>query len=253
MVCDLFKYPIKGMSAQRLDIMELSTELGLAGDRNIAIGRKPGVFDPANPKAVAKSFFLMLMRDEALALLDTQFDEQTGRWTVRKDGAVLVDADLGVPSDVEKVQTFFADYLADKKVEPELIQTSRHKFTDISVVSEEKSRAVSLINLNSLKALSDAIGTPVDPMRFRANIYFDGFEPWEEFDWIDKTLRIGECDLTAVMRTRRCAATQVNPKTGLRDLNIPAELKAHFGHMDLGIYAEVSSSGAIKLGDRILI
>jgi len=251
MIRDLFKYPVKGMSAQPLTEMELTKEQGLAGDRCISIARKPGIFDPAQPKALAKSFFLMLMRDEALALLNTHFDEANNRWTVEKDGEVLLDADLTQSEDVEHAQAFFADYLGDVKLTPELIRTSDHKFTDISVVSEEKARAVSLINLNSVRALSEAIGKPVDPIRFRANIYFDGVEAWEEFDWIDKELQIGDCAMKAVMRTRRCAATQVNPATGLRDINIPSELKAHFDHVDLGIYAEVSASGTIRAGDPI--
>lgn len=253
MIRELYRYPVKGMSAQGVEQMQLSLEHGLAGDRCIAIGRKPGVLNPDEPEARAKSFFLMLMRDEKLALLDTYFDKESNRWTIRKDGETLIDADLAQPNDVQRVEAFFAEYLADAKLDPELIQTEDHKFTDISVVSEEKARAVSLINLNSVKALGEAIRETVDPMRFRANIYFDGVPAWEEFQWLDKNLEIGSCTLEVVMRTRRCAATQVNPKTGERDINVPAKLKEHFGHTDLGIYAEVISSGTIKIGDQIVI
>jgi uncharacterized protein YcbX len=52
-------------------------------------------------------------------------------------------------------------------------------------------------------------------------------------------------------RIVRCAATNVDPATGIRDLAIPDTLMKTFGHADCGIYAEVTSPGAIAIGDRV--
>jgi uncharacterized protein len=49
----------------------------------------------------------------------------------------------------------------------------------------------------------------------------------------------------------RCAATEVDPDTGLRDLPIPSTLMQGFGHADCGVYAEVIAAGEIGAGDRI--
>jgi hypothetical protein len=49
----------------------------------------------------------------------------------------------------------------------------------------------------------------------------------------------------------RCAATNVDPRTGIRDLAIPESLLRALGHMDCGIYAEVIAGGAVAPGDRI--
>ena len=43
----------------------------------------------------------------------------------------------------------------------------------------------------------------------------------------------------AISPITRCAATQVNPVTAERDLAIPAALDRNFGHINMGIYAEV--------------
>jgi uncharacterized protein YcbX len=49
----------------------------------------------------------------------------------------------------------------------------------------------------------------------------------------------------------RCAATEVDPVTGIRDLPVPKTLLQNFEHVDCGVYAEVISGGDIAEGDRI--
>ena len=56
-----------------------------------------------------------------------------------------------------------------------------------------------------------------------------------------------------VKRIVRCAATNVDPATGVRDLEIPDTLMKTFGHADCGIYAEVVAGGAIAVGDRLSV
>ena len=95
---------------------------------------------------------------------------------------------------------------------------------------------------------------PVHPMRFRGNIYLDGIEAWEEFNWLDKTISIGGQPVLDVMeRTTRCAAINVDPETGERDMSLPRTLDAGFGHEDCGIYARVSADAIISEGDNIEI
>jgi uncharacterized protein YcbX len=49
----------------------------------------------------------------------------------------------------------------------------------------------------------------------------------------------------------RCAATNVDPDTGMRDLSIPDTLLRSFGHADCGIYGEVVEAGDIARGDDL--
>ncbi|MEL7481540.1 MAG: MOSC N-terminal beta barrel domain-containing protein, partial [Pseudomonadota bacterium] len=92
MITHLYRYPVKGLSAEALQDMSLTVENGLAGDRAIAIARQSDVFDPAAPKAVSKFHFLMLAKDEALAKLRTAYDEETGYLTLSQDGDIKLTA-----------------------------------------------------------------------------------------------------------------------------------------------------------------
>ena len=52
--------------------------------------------------------------------------------------------------------------------------------------------------------------------------------------------------------TQRCAPTNVDPETAARDMNIPQALKRGFGHVDMGVYAEVVTGGEVATGERIV-
>lgn len=66
-----------------------------------------------------------------------------------------------------------------------------------------------------------------------------------------QTLAVGDVRLKVVKRIVRCAATNVEPGTGIRDLEIPRTLAGVFGHMDCGVYAEVTTGGVLTEGDAI--
>ena len=95
-------------------------------------------------------------------------------------------------------------------------------------------------------------GVQIDPLRFRANIYIDGAKPWEEFDWVGGEIRIGGAVFTVDRKNGRCGATNVNPTTGRRDLDIPGSLRAAFGHKNLGVYLIVREAGRLSVGDQVL-
>jgi uncharacterized protein YcbX len=57
--------------------------------------------------------------------------------------------------------------------------------------------------------------------------------------------------LKIVKRIVRCAATNVDPTTGIRDLAIPDTLLRTFGHADCGVYGEVMAAGEISVGDPV--
>jgi uncharacterized protein YcbX len=120
--------------------------------------------------------------------------------------------------------------------------------------TDSRSGFVSLINLASVRALEAAMGSPVDPLRFRGNLQVDGLEPWAEFDLIGRTIATpAGVRLRVTKRIERCAATNVDPATGLRDLEIPKALMRTYGHFDCGVYAEVVAGGVIAEGDRFAV
>ena len=57
--------------------------------------------------------------------------------------------------------------------------------------------------------------------------------------------------LKVVKRIVRCAATNVDPETAARDLDIPHVLMRRLGHAECGVYAEVIAGGTMSVGDAI--
>jgi uncharacterized protein YcbX len=75
-----------------------------------------------------------------------------------------------------------------------------------------------------------------------------GAAPWAEFGWIGRRLRIGAAELEIMERIGRCAATNVDPALGQRDMTVPRDLLRGFGHEDCGVYARVVTGGRVGVG-----
>jgi hypothetical protein len=104
-----------------------------------------------------------------------------------------------------------------------------------------------------VRELERTLGRPVDPLRFRANLYLEGVEPWAELAWMGKDIGIGDARLAVFARTTRCDATNVDPARGVRDLAVPSHLQRTWGHQDFGIYAKVATGGEIAVGAPVVL
>ena len=247
-ITSIYRYPVKGLTPEALSRVTLEAGETLPFDRAYAIENGGGRFDPAAPKHLPKINFLMLMRDERLATLDARFDDQTHVLTILRGGKQVARGDLKIRLGCSMIEQFLAAYMKDSlRGAPRIVSAPGHSFSDVA------SKWLHLVNLASLREVERATGRPVDPLRFRANLYIDGLEPWAEFGWLDKTLSIGGARLDVLERTGRCEATNVDPGTGARDMAVPALLRRTWGHADFGVYAKVATSGAIAIGDPIAI
>jgi hypothetical protein len=249
----IFRYPVKGLSPERLDRVMLRPGECLAQDRRFALALGSTVFDPQNPQWLPKTRFAMLMRDEKLARLQTSFDPETGMLTIAENGRVLLHEPLGEAEGRRNVGEFYTDFLGPETNRPlRIVEAPGHAFADARRrPNAATGQYVSLINRTSIAVLEAAIGGPVDPLRFRANFYFEGAPAWRELGWVDAEIALGAARLHVVSPITRCAATQVNPATAERDLDIVAALERGFGHINMGIYAEVLEGGEIVLGDPL--
>ena len=248
-IASLYRYPVKGLSPEPLDQADLTPGAYVPGDRLFAVENGPSGFDPAAPVHQPKIKYLMLMRNEALARLRTRYEDAARTLVIEEDGEVAVRADVATPEGQEAVAAFFRRFMArELRGEPRLLAAPEgYRFTD------SRTGYVSLINLASVRAVEDLVDAPVDPLRFRGNVHLDGLEAWAEFDLVGKVLatRAG-VRLKVTKRIERCAATNVDPATGLRDLAIPKALMRAYGHFDCGVYAEVVSGGTVGEGERLL-
>ncbi|MEO1207136.1 MAG: MOSC domain-containing protein [Pseudomonadota bacterium] len=242
----IYRYPVKGLSPQRLDSTAVEAGKTLPFDRMYAIENGPGRFDPLAPKHLPKINFLMLMRNEALASLETDFEPKTHTLTINRGGKQVARGQLSAPIGRQLVEQFFAAFLTEGlRGAPKVVFSADHSFSDV------KNKCLHIVSEASLDDLARVVGQPIDARRFRPNVVMDGVQPWEEFGWVDRSIRIGTAKLRVIDRTMRCAATEVDPDTGRRDLSIPAILERTFGHNDFGIYAEVIEDGEIQTGSDI--
>jgi uncharacterized protein YcbX len=243
----IYRYPVKGLTPERLDRVALKPDAYFPGDRLFAIENGPSGFDPAAPEHQPKIKFLMLMRDERLATLRTRYEEATGTLTIAHEGREAVRADLATRDGRLAVEAFFRRFMPhDLRGAPKVLTApAGYRFTD------SPRGFVSIINLASVAELETVTGAAVNPLRFRANLYITGWPAWHEFDLVDQDITIGDVRLKVLKRIVRCAATNVDPDTGMRDLNIPKTLMTTYDHADCGIYAQVIAGGEIKAGDAI--
>ena len=249
-VAQIFRFPVKGLSAEAKNSVELRSGEAIPGDRLYALAHGSTQFSANDPQYLSPAKFLMLKRNARLAALKTRFEEETHELAVDRDGRTVARGLLKTPVGRKMIEQFFAAFLGDEvRGSPKIVSAPGHTFAD------DPRPCVSLINISSIRELERVMNMPLDPLRFRGNVYFDPGQPWEEFDWVGREISIGDSGLklTGLARTERCAATGVNPDSGERDANIPKTLQRAFGHMDLGIYAAVASPGRMSVGDAITV
>jgi uncharacterized protein len=245
----IYRYPVKGFTPEALPSADLTVGQTLPADRRYAVENGPTGFDPAAPAYFPKIRFLMLMKNERLARLRTHYDDATHVLSVHNDGREVARGDLTTQAGRKAIEDFLAAYCAGElRGPPRVLAGGGHSFSDVA------KKVVSIINLASVQEIENAAGAPVHPLRFRGNLYVTGWPAWREFDLLGQDIAVGpSARLRIVKRIVRCAATNVDPDTGLRDMTIPQTISKAFNHEDCGVYGEVIAAGTVATGDRILV
>lgn len=246
-VTQLYRYPVKGLTPEQMESFTLTPGQTVPGDRAWAIENGAGRFNPDEPKHLPKINFLMLMRNERLATLQTRFDHETETLTILREGKQVARGQLSTKLGRSMIEQFLAAYMkTDLRGAPHIVSAPGHSFSDVA------RKCVHIVNLASVRELERVSGRTVNPLRFRPNIILDDLPAWDEFKWVDKSITIGPVQLDVFTRTQRCDATNVDPATGARDMSLPALLQRTWGHTDFGIYAMAASAGTIATGATVV-
>jgi uncharacterized protein YcbX len=247
-VASLFRYPVKGLSPEPLQKVALEAGGTMPNDRAYAIENGPGRFDPDNPRHLPKVNFLMLMREERLATLVTKFDDASDTLTIERAGKQVARGQLTTPIGRQMIEQFFAAFMkAELRGPPKVVFAPGHSFSDVAM------KCLHVVNLATVRDVERVCGRPVNPLRFRANVYIDGVEPWAERGWMGREMQLGGIRCKVAKDTVRCAATNVDPQTGARDMAIPALLQQTWGHSDLGVYVQIVEGGPLAVGDAMTV
>ena len=242
----LYRYPVKGLSAEALEAAEVEAGGAIPWDRAFALAQGDAEFDPDRPEWLPKQNFMCQMANARIAQLRAFFDPRSGRLTLRiPDGAGLT-ANALTEGGREQIGAFLTDFLGE-----EARGTPRFHHVEGHVFGDNRRPVISLIGLASVRDFEARMEARRHRRRFRANIWFSGAAPWAELEWVGRQVQIGGATLRVLKRIPRCPATEVNPITAERDARPVAELRALYGHADLGVYAEVVEGGKFAIGDAI--
>ena len=244
-VQSLWRHPVKGFTPERLSAVTLAAGAYFPCDRMYAVENGPSDFDPAAPGHVSKMQFTVLARIAEVALARTAYDEATGVFRVSATGRPDLAADLTTPDGRAAFEVWLTGFLGEEAAGPlKVVHAPGHRFMDHPLGH------VSVINLASVRDLAEKIGRPVDPLRFRANFYVDGWPAWSELDYAPgQALALGGARASLFKPIVRCVATHVDQATGARDMDVVKALFDHYGHLHCGVYVHVTEGGVAAEGD----
>jgi uncharacterized protein YcbX len=241
----LYRHPVKGFTPEPMSEVALSPGVGFPFDRVWAVENGPSGFDQAAPAFIPKQKFTVLASLPRVAAATTRYDEADGLLYASAEGLAPFAGRLAAADGREAFAAWMGQLLGEEARGPlKVIEApAHHRFTD------HPQGQVSVVNLASVRDLGQRMGVEIDPLRFRANLYVDGWPAWSENDWTGGAFQLGGVAATMLKPIVRCAATHVNLKTAKRDLEVTKALFDHYGHMHCGIYLQVTSPGRLALGD----
>ena len=244
-IASLWRHPVKGFTPERLASASLVAGGFFPCDRIYAVEDGPSGFDPAAPAWTPKMRFTVLAKIAEVARARTAYDEASGVLVASAEGRPGFSGDLTAPEGRIAFAAWLEDFLGEAASGPlKVFQVPGHRFTD------HPSGYVSIVNLASVRDLEAKIGRPIDPLRFRANLYVESWPAWIEEDALNAEARLGPVRARVFSPITRCVATHVDPATGERDMDVVRALHDHYGHLHCGVYVEVLEGGTIGEGDR---
>ncbi|MBU2981952.1 MOSC domain-containing protein [Lentibacter algarum] len=241
-VTQLWRYPVKSHGREALESVVLTAGQTLPWDRTWAVAHDSS--DADGSEWVRCQNFSIGTKAPRLAAINAQLDEVTGLVTLTHPDLETLTFDPD--SEGDKLVAWAGPLVPENRAQSvRVIRGQQRGFTDTPFAS------VSLMSEASHRDVEAKLGHALEDQRWRGNIWFDGLPAWDEFNWIGKTVRIGEAELTVKEPVVRCMHTTASPVTGARDVDTLKTLKANWGHQNFGIYAEVTRTAEIKRGDTI--
>ena len=246
-VVGIFRYPVKGFTPEPLSRAPLAPGEGFPHDRIYAVENGPSGYDPAAPAFTPKQKFAVLAALAQVAAVRTSYDAASRVLTAEAPGRAGFSGALDAADGRAAFAAWLTTVLGAEARGPLKVVEARgaFRFTDHPLGQ------VSIINLASVRELSARMGVELDPLRFRANLYVEGWPAWAELDWAGARMMLGWAQATVFKPIVRCIATHVGPSSGRRDADVTKALFDHYGHMHCGVYVQVTAAGEVALGDAV--
>jgi hypothetical protein len=258
-VAALYRYPVKGLTPEACGVLTVQPDGRIAGDRVLGFGLADGL--PSGDVWGPKNGFLVLMNTPGLTRLHLDYDERAGFLRVIVDGTVLVEGGLDEHGR-ERLADAVARYALSLEESPLAGHPERLpvRLLGDGVTARFQDREPGFVTLHgrsSLAALASASEDPeLSERRFRSNVAVDGLEPWQELEWLGRTISVGALHFEVARPIVRCLATHANPLTGKRDRPILTTLSRVVGQDEptFGVALSlVGRGGVIRVGDEVRV
>lgn len=240
-LAQICRHPIKGHGRETLASVRLLAGACLPWDRHWAVAHEAARLEPGWNPCVN---FARGAKAPGLMAITSVLDEATATVTLRHPGQGEITLRPDDPADLPRFLDWVRPLNPESRAQPARIVTAGRGMTDSDFPS------VAILSTASLADLSERMGQDLSPHRWRGNLWLEGADPWAEFGWIGREIRIGQALLRIEERITRCSATQVNPDSGKTDADTLSALEAAFGHQDFGVYATVIAGGMVATGDE---
>ena len=240
-VVSLWRHPIKSHGREEVPAVTLNEGETMPWDRVWAVAHETS--NATNATWSPCAAFSRVSKAPALMAITARLDEASEHLTLSHPD--LPDLTFHPDTEAEAFLAWVAPLMPqDRAASARIVRVPGRGMTDSDFPS------VTICNLSSHRAVEQQIGRRLSIHRWRGNIWVDGLGPWEEFEWMDKDIRVGGAVLRVRERTDRCLATTANPDTGKRDVDTLGALD-HWGHQDFSVRAEVVQSGRVRTGDVV--
>ncbi len=238
-------FPIKGLQGFELEDCFLKENQLLDNDRKFALSQS--LNHKAATSWLPKSHFKQLVNQPSLAKTRLSLISQTPL-TLKIEG---YSEAFNLKDSAAK--DAFANAITN------LTNSNEHANLNLieaetGGLSDTRSQWISIGASASANKLIQRFSLDDSYFRFRLNIWVETQTPFEEFNWVGRKAKIGNAELEFQSPVGRCNAINVSAETGhiTRQL-LPQEMRAHFGHSDLGVFARVIKSGKISQTDSFIL
>lgn len=245
-LAEIWRFQVKGFPGRRCDSIRATADKLLPDDRRFAVSNgHPSSHNKLAEGWLNKRHFVQLLSEARLAGLMLSVDEASGVVSLSDASGRRTTAPLGNPGPV---MADLSALLPDRFIEPpQLCRLDDGGYTDT------QAQWISLGGSASLEDFGAVTHTPADNRRFRLNLIITTKTPFEELDWIGRTIQIGAVTLDITEPVGRCAAINVDPRTADRTDDYLQAMQTIYGHTNLGVFARITRPGMLRCGDPVIV
>ena len=240
-ICAIFRYPIKSMAGESLDVARLGWH-GIEGDRRFAfrlLNDKSGFPWLTASKLPHLLLYKPFALDSSTAELPTHVRTPDGKEYELRSNELREELSSRYGSDVE-------------------LMNLKHGIFDEACIS--------VITLGTVHGVARESGRGVDLCdlrRFRPNVVIetDSAEPFEEDRWMGRTLMFDQGNsgaapmaaaIEVTMKDERCVMVNFDPHTAERDSEVMKTVVRMNGNY-AGVYGTVVRAGELRVGQVVTL